>query len=213
MQVTKDFYPLEDLLALKAFMRSGSPLVVGVDRASDIQTVLDLGADFDLPLILIGVSEAWKVRDQLARQNVSVIIDPLNNLPGDFGRLGARLDNAALVAAAGVRVALTVSDSQNARLLRQVAGNAVAHGMPWIQAFAAISSTPARIWGLEKSLGTLETGRAANLVIWSGDPLEVTNWAEKVMANGQWVPMRSRQTRLYERYQSLDSANKPFGYR
>ena len=130
-----------------------------------------------------------------------VILDPLENLPGDFDRLGARFENAELLHEAGVRIAFSQSDSFHLRKIRQLAGNAVAHGLPWEAALAAITSGPAEIFGLGGSRGRIEEGQAADLVLWSGDPLEVTTRRGAGLDRGQpRATMRSRQTELRDRY-------------
>ena len=141
---------------------------------------------------------------------MAVIIDPLQNLPLNFERLGARLDNAAILHHAGVQVAITVSDLHNTRLLRQHAGNAVSYGLPWQAGLAAITRIPAEIFGTPE-LGRLKVGGAASFVIWSGDPLEVTTYPTHILAHGEWQSMKSRQTRLFHRYRSLQQDN--FKYR
>jgi len=206
------FYSREDLYALKEFLRSKRPLVLKLDRASDIRTALEIKRRFKIPMVILGAVEGWKVAQELAGEDVPVIIDPLANLPTSFDALGARMDNGALMSEAGVRVAFTSEETQNARWLRQIAGNAVANGMSWHRALQAITSIPAAIWGLDDRMGTLEAGKQANLVIWSGDPLELNTIAERVMVQGDWVPMQSRQTRLRERYKDL-SGDLPFQYR
>jgi len=129
-----------------------------------------------------------------------VVLDPLNNLPADFDRLGSRFDNAKLLNEAGVRIAFSFSDSFQARKNRQLAGNAVAHGLPWDAGLAAITSGPAEIFGIGKDHGRIEQGQAADLVLWSGDPLEVTTIADQVWIAGNAVTMRSRQTELRDKY-------------
>jgi imidazolonepropionase-like amidohydrolase len=133
------------------------------------------------------------------------VVNVLANTPLSYDRLGARLDNAALLNAAGVSVMFTSGETQNARRLRQMAGNAVAHGMPWMAALAAITRVPGEIWRLQSGTGTLAERAPADLVIWSGDPLELSTWAERVMIDGQWQDLSSRQTRLFERYRDLQS--------
>jgi len=196
-------YSHQDLAALKRFRSSRTPLVVTVHRANEIQEVVALAEEFDRRLILVGGTEAWKVADLLAERQVPVVVDVLANLPISYDRLGARLDNAALLHDAGVTVLLTGGQTQNARLLRQMAGNAVAHGMPWQAALAAMTRWPAEAWQLPTGAGTITVGAPADLVIWSGDPLELTSWAEKVMIAGEWQDMASRQTRLFDRYRDL----------
>jgi imidazolonepropionase-like amidohydrolase len=150
--------------------------------------------------VIAGGAEAWVVARELADAGVPVILDPLENLPDDFDRLGARFDNAKILHEAGVRVAFSQADSFHLRKNRQLAGNAVAHGLPWEAGLAAITSAPADIFGVGARRGRIEKGQAADLVLWSGDPLEVTSVAEQVWIGGNPVSKRTRQTELLERY-------------
>jgi imidazolonepropionase-like amidohydrolase len=204
-------YSRHDMLALREFLSAEVPLVLAVNRANEIVELLAITRELKVDLVILGGAEAWQVADRLAEYDVPVIVDVLANLPVSYDQLGARLDNAAILHRAGVRVMITAEETQNARLLRQSAGNAVAEGMPWAAALAAITREPARVFGLGDA-GTLAVGAPADVVIWNADPLEITSWAERVMINGEWVPMRSRQTRLFERYKDLDNPI-PVGYR
>jgi imidazolonepropionase-like amidohydrolase len=152
--------------------------------------------------VIAGGAEAWVVASELAAANVPVLLDPLINLPSDFDKIGARLDNAALLNRAGVRVAITSEDSPTHRpyRVRQLAGNAVAHGLPPDVALAALTATPADIFGLGATRGRIAQGQVADLALWSGDPLEVTTIADQVWIAGVAVEMTSRQTELRDRY-------------
>lgn len=189
----------EGRAVLKTYL-AGGRVVFRAERASDIRQVVHYAKRHGIKPVIAGGSEAWLLAQELAAADVSVLLDALDNLPGDFDRLGARLDNAALLHAAGVRIAFSTDDSHQARKNRQLAGNAVAQGLPWQVALAAITSNPAEIFGLGHDRGRIEKGKAADLVLWSGDPLEVTTVAEQVWIAGQPVKMRSRQTELRDRY-------------
>lgn len=189
-----------DLEALAETLDGERPVVVSVDRASDIRTALRLADEFGLKLVVAGGAEAWMEADRLAAAQVPVILDPMENLPDHFESLGATLENAARLHAAGVTVAFATGESHNARNMRQAAGNAVAYGLPWDAALAAMTVNPARIFGLEGATGSLQTGKDADLVVWDGDPLEVTSAAERVFIRGRDIPMVSRHTLLRDRY-------------
>jgi imidazolonepropionase-like amidohydrolase len=191
--------PRLDLEALLPVARGEQPLVALVNRASDIEDVLALARDMKLRLILAGAAEGWEVAAEIAAARVPVLINPLTNLPQSFEELGATLANAARLERAGVTLAFLTGDSHNSRNLRQAAGNAVAYGLPWEAALAAMTANPARIWGLD-SYGTLEPGKDADVVVWDGDPLEVTTAAERVFIRGVEMPRDSRQIRLRDRY-------------
>ncbi len=179
---------------------NGGTVIFGVDRASDILEVLKFAENYGLKAIISGGTEAWMVAQQLAAANVPVLLDPLVNLPGNFDKLGARLDNAALLEAAGVVIAISGAGSHNARKQRQMAGNAVSYGLPHEAGIAALTSNPARIFGVSELQGNIRKNNTANVVLWSGDPLEVTSAAEIVVINGKLIPMESRQTKLRDRY-------------
>lgn len=198
-----------DLEALIPVVRGELPLVVNAHRASDIEAALRLAKEYSLKLILSGVNEGWKVADQIVAAKVPVLVNPLNNLPGSFENLGATLENAARLHKAGVTVAFMSGDAHNSRNIKQAAGNAVAYGMPWEAALAAMTSVPARIWGISDRYGTLEPGKDADVVVWDGDPLELTSFPVAVFIRGQEMPMTSRQLELRDRYKDLSGPMPP----
>ena len=189
----------EGRTALKGYL-AGGRVVFFVERASDIRQVIRFATARGMKPVIAGGDEAWIVAKELAAADVPVILNALNNLPNDFDRLGARLDNAKLLNEAGVRIAFTWEESHNVRKNRQLAGNAVAHGLPWEAGLAALTANPADIFGIGAERGRIEKGKVADLVLWSGDPLEVTTVAEQVWIAGNPVTMRSRQTELRDRY-------------
>lgn len=190
---------------LARFITDGRWLIQ-VQRASDILHVLAWAKRHDLDIILHGGAEAWRVAAELASAKVPVILDPLENLPGNFDQLGARLDNAALLHEAGVQIAFSVSGmgSHNARKIRQLAGSAVAHGLPWHHALHALTNHPAQMLGYVRQPGTLAEGGPASMVLWHGDPLDVTGYAEQVWIDGESQQTPSRQQQLLQRYLPQD---------
>ena len=186
--------------ALARFL-SGGRVVFGVARAAEIRRAIAFAKRHGMKPVIAGGAEAWVVADELAREKVPVLLDALENLPYTFDGIGARLDNAALLNRAGVRIAFTqFNESHNARKVRQLAGNAVAHGLPKDAALAALTVQPAEIFGLAGERGRIARGQVADLVLWNGDPIEVTSAADAVWIAGKAIEMRSRQTELRERY-------------
>jgi imidazolonepropionase-like amidohydrolase len=178
----------------------GGTVIFSVNRASDILQAVRFADEAGFKAVISGGAEAWMVSEQLADAEVAVMVNPLQNLPSSFDALGSRLDNAALLNKAGVTVIIDGAGSHNARKQRQFAGNAVSYGLPFDAALAALTSNPASVFGVAGEQGSIERGNTANLVLWSGDPLEVTSVAEWVMVGGKVMPMESRQTKLLERY-------------
>ncbi|WP_228482089.1 amidohydrolase family protein [Lysobacter sp. H21R4] len=192
--------------SLATYLDNGGRVVVGVDRAADIRQLLRWSARHKVRIAILGGAEAWKLAPQLAAADVAVFVNPLDTLPAGFDQIGATPENAARLAAAGVAVGFSQSGdgSHNARKIRQAAGNAVAHGLPWDLGVAGLTSVPAKVFGVTDSVGSIAVGKRADLVLWSGDPLEVNAVATQVWFDGKPIQMRSRQTDLRDRYLQPD---------
>lgn len=201
-----------DLEALQPVLAGDMPFIVDVDRASDIEAVLRLADDYGLDLVIRSGIEAWMVADDLVAAGVPVILKPLTNSPTGFARLGARFDNATRLDEAGVDVILTTFKTHRASDLPWEAGNAIRAGLDPHAALRSVTLTPARVFGIADTRGSLEAGKVANVVIWSGDPFELSSRAEVVIIRGQVMPETSRQRELFERYRVID-ADVPPEYR
>ena len=200
--------PAADLEALLRVLEAEIPLLVAASRRSDIEAALRVATDYGLQLILRGAEEGWQVADRLAELGVPVIIDPLANIPS-YDAPSPRLDNAAALSGAGVPVIIMAAGfqySHNARNVRQGAGHAVSYGMGWDAALRAVTLEPATAFGIADRYGSLEPGKVANVVVWSGDPFEFSTAVEAVFIRGEQIPLTSRQRELLERYKTLPPA-------
>ncbi len=187
---------------LARYLNGGGRMMVEVHRAADIRQLLRWSQRHSVRIAIQGGAEAWMLAPQLAAAKVPVFVDPLSNLPNSFDELGATLQNAARLRAAGVQVGFSQGDkaSHNARKIRQSAGNAVANGLPWEDGLAGLTRVPAEALGVSDRIGTIAVGKRADLVLWTGDPLDVSTVAKQVWFDGRAIPMRSRQTELRDRY-------------
>jgi imidazolonepropionase-like amidohydrolase len=201
-----------DLEALIPVVQGRMPIVADVHRASDIRAVLKLAREEGFKVILDGAEEGWMAAGEIAKAGVPVLLNPLNDRPESYEMLASTMDNAARLQAAGVTVALeSEGGDYRARETRYDAGNAVAHGMPYAAALAAITINPARIFGVAERTGSLEPGKDADLVIWTADPFEPLSQPTAVFIHGQQQPMTSRQLELRDRYKDLNRPLPP-GY-
>jgi imidazolonepropionase-like amidohydrolase len=152
------------------------------------------------------------VAPELAKAGVPVMLNPFDDRPESYEELGATLDNAGRLSAAGVTVAFeSTGGSARARETRYEAGSAVSHGMTYDAALKAITINPAKMFGVAERTGSLEAGKDADLVIWTGDPFEPLSQPTAVYIHGQSQPMTSRQLELRDRYRDLGRPLPP-GY-
>jgi imidazolonepropionase-like amidohydrolase len=199
-----------DLEALVPVIQKRMKLIVSVRRASDILEVIKLARDYSLDVVVAGGEEAWVVAKELAAARIPVMLNPTNNLPGSFEMRDATMENAARLARAGVLICFANGDGgHRAREARYNAGNAVAHGLSHARAVEALTVNAARIFGEAGSVGSIERGKTADLVVWSGDPLEPLSEATSIIIAGKMQPMTSRADELAKRYRKLDETLPP----
>ncbi len=211
-----------DAAALGPVLSGAQPLYIYVERASDIRAVIGLQSTYpNLDLVLVGVSEGWLVANEIAASGIPVIADPLDNLPSSFEQLAATQSNVGRMVDAGVKVAIggLSGGITGPRTAPQFAGNLVAlssvpgaTGLSWGEALASITSIPAAISGYAGRYGVLAPGAAGDVVVWDGDPLEVSSAPVRVFIDGVEQPLSNHQTRLRERYRDLDESDLPKAY-
>ena len=201
-------FPGIDLAAMKGVIDRVVPLLVRVDRASDIEALMRLAVAHEVRVIIVGGAEAWIHKAALAQAKIPVIVDPMLYGPESADQIHARADNVVQLHDAGVLVVIATMETHNARRLRQVAGNAVRAGLDHTVAIRAITQHPALAFGMAR-YGRIAAGAIANLVLWSGDPLEISTQVERLFIGGRTVSKDSRQRRLLERYRVLPGTPVP----
>ncbi|MCU1241007.1 MAG: N-acetylglucosamine-6-phosphate deacetylase [Candidatus Acidoferrum typicum] len=196
-----DFQRDVKLDALVPVTRGELPVLVFADKARDIRGAVEFCEKQKLKMILGGGAEAYKVKDLLRSKGIPVILGPTLTLPGEeddpYDRL---LTQPAELAAAGVKFAFGSFDNSFARRLGQQAANAVAYGLPYDEALKAVTLYPAEIFGLADQVGTLESGKIANVIVTNGDPLELTTEVRYLFIKGQLTSLDNKQKALYEKY-------------
>lgn len=202
-----------DLRALAPVLSGEQPLIISVNGSSEILNVIQLKEEFGLNVIIYGGREGWQVASELANAEIPLIIDPLANLPSQFDSLRATLFNAARLHQAGVMFGFSGPGSHHLHHMPKSAGVAVANGLPYGAALAAMTIAPATMFGLDDQLGSLEVGKTADIVVWTGDPLELNTRPSTVLINGQVMSLETRQTKLRDRYLDLSRGNLPLAYR
>jgi imidazolonepropionase-like amidohydrolase len=172
-----------DIKALSRLFNEDLPLIIKSNRASDILNLINLKNKFDLNLIIMGAQEASLVINEIAKNDIPLIINPTNNIPNSFDELASNIDLAKRLEDAGIMTMFNVSRSHNYHLIRQGAGIAVANGLSYSSAIKSLTSNVATVFDI-KNRGSIKVGNHADIVIWEADPLEPSSMPEKVFING-----------------------------
>ena len=199
-----------DVIALYKLLNNNLPLIINVNRASDILKLIDIKKLYGLNLILMSAQEAELVKDEIAENNIPVIINPFDNIPDSFDELASNIRIAASLEEEGIKIMFSESRTHNYHLIRQGAGNAVANGMSYTGAIMALTSNVAKSFNITDR-GTLGKGMKADIVIWEDDPLEPSTYPNKVFINGNDMDLTTRSSRLTERY--VDKSDLPSTYK
>jgi imidazolonepropionase-like amidohydrolase len=196
-----DFQRDIKLDALVPVTRGELPVLVFADKARDIRNAVDFCDKQKLKMILASGAEAYKVKDLLRSKSIPVILGPTLALPREEDDPYDRfLTQPAELLAAGVKFAFGSFDNSFSRRLGQQAANAAAYGLPYDEALKAVTLYPAEIFGLADQVGTLESGKIANLIVTNGDPLELTTEVRYLFVKGQLTSLDNKQKALYEKY-------------
>ena len=209
-----------DAQALGSVIAGSQKLFVEADRASDIRAVISLKSEFPrIDMVIVGATEGWLVAKEIAASGIPVLAESLQDLPERFEQLASTQSNIGRMKAAGVKVAVNAETIRFTAHLAQYAGNLVAlgklpgaAGLTWGEALAAISSRPAEAAGMAGQIGVLRPGAVGDVVIWDGDPLEVSSAPQRVFIDGIEQPLDNHQTRLRDRYRDLDESDLPKAY-
>jgi imidazolonepropionase-like amidohydrolase len=181
--------PARDLKleALLPVLRGEKPLIVSADRFDDIHTILRVAEEFGVSVVLNRGAESHRVADALAQQQVPVIWGPAGARYGELEAMKGTARTPAQLTEQGVLVAFQTGGIENVDGLVEQARIAVANGLSREEALKALTLNPAQIFGVADRFGSLEVGKSADLVVFSGDPLEELSNVEMVFVQGRMV--------------------------
>ena len=162
-------------------------------RADDICTALRLSEEFELDTVLIHCTDGYKLAQRIAKSGYPAVVGPMLCARSKPELAGQALENAARLAAAGVKTAVCTDHPEvPQQYLALSAALAVRGGMPYEEALRAITLYPAQICGVDDCVGSIEPGKDADLVFFHGDPLSVYARPRLVMVNGETDFARNR---------------------
>ena len=182
-------YPDRDLKmeALVRVLKREIKARIHAHRADDIMTAIRIAEEFNLDYVIEHCTEGYKIADVLAAKKVRATVGPLLMSRSKMELLDVSLENPGILAKAGVTVAIQCDTTKNTRWLATHAGIAVREGMPMDLAVKSVTIIPAQILGIDNRVGSLEVGKDADIVIWSGHPFQTLSVAEKVIIEGDLV--------------------------
>jgi imidazolonepropionase-like amidohydrolase len=192
----------ETSTSLLPLLRGEMPAVISVHSDRDIKAVLAFIREQNIKAVLYGAEQGWKVADEIAKAGVPVIIGSLYDLPPVFeDGYDSLFRNPALLAAAGVKIAFSSSSASAAKDLPYHAAKAAAFGLDRKEALRAVTVNAAGIFGVDGLLGSIEKGKAADIVLADDDILEFRTNIKHVFIKGKKVDLSSRYTELLEKFE------------
>jgi imidazolonepropionase-like amidohydrolase len=195
------FKPDLKLEAMLPVLEGRVPIAVPAARASVIHDVIAFAEKQKVKLVILQPHDIAKAGAELKAKNIPVIFGPMLALPqqeDDAYDESFTLPNLAYKA--GVKFAFGTFNNEFVRNLPYQAATAVAFGLPYEEALKAVTINPAEIWGHGKDIGSVEKGKWADLMVTTGDPLEVQTQMKYLFIKGKEVSLTNKQTRLYDRY-------------
>ncbi len=192
------------LEAMKGLFNGTRKVLVHVDGSREILHALDFKKEFGIEIVIVGGEDSWRVAKQLKEANVPVLLGNTHALPGAPEEdIDIRFKLPYLLQQEGVLVGLSIWGSWEQRNLAFHAGSAAAYGLTKEQALSAITLNTAKILGIDKLTGSLETGKDANLFISQGDALDMrTNIIEAAYIQGREVVLADHQQELNEKFKT-----------
>ena len=188
--------------AVIPYARGEKPIAFTAERERDIKAVIKFITEMKVKGILVGGQEAWKVADDLKKNNIPVIFTHIYSLPvRDDDPYDYLFEGPAKLQAAGVKFAIATGDQgAEARDLPYQAGIAGSYGLPQEEALKAVTLYPAQILGVADRMGSIEVGKMGNLVVTDGDLLDPRTNVKQLFINGRLIPLTSRHTELFESF-------------
>jgi imidazolonepropionase-like amidohydrolase len=191
------------LEALAPVVERRVPVVMHANLARDIKAALEFADEFELKVILAGAHDVARVIPELKKRDIPVLLGPILALPArEDDPYDLLFTNAKVLHDNGIRFAIQSTDSHNTRNLPYHAASCAAFGLPKEEALKAVTIYPAQIFGVADRLGSLEVGKQASVIVTDGDPLEIRTSVQRVFIAGEEIPMDSRHTLLYKKFEN-----------
>lgn len=185
------------------------PLMISVQAEKDIKAAIKFVQEEKLKAVFFGVSQGWKVADEIKKADIPVVFGSLTDMPPSWeDGYDSLYRNPSVLHKAGVKIAFSSQSASAAKDLPYHAAKAAAFGLDKREALKAVTISPAQIFGVSDLMGSLEKGKLANIVLTDGDLLELRTNIHKVFIEGKEADLSNRYTELLEKFKKRDEARK-----
>jgi imidazolonepropionase-like amidohydrolase len=188
--------------AMIAPVQGDMPVIIDAESADQIRAAIQFADSLKLKAIIRGGREAWRLADTLAMQRIPVVLSPTTAVPENDAPYDEVFANAGVLQKAGVLIAFETGSASSARDLPYEVALAIAYGLNAEAGLKAITINPATIWGVEKDYGSIEVGKVANLIVATGDPIDIRSQIREVLVRGERMRFDDRHTELYEKFRA-----------
>jgi imidazolonepropionase-like amidohydrolase len=183
-------------------VRGEMPIMVDASTVTQMRDVIKFMDSLKVKVIIHGASEGWQFADTLAARRIPVILDGVTGVPGNADPYDLVYANPGVLQKAGVQLAWATGGASSARDLPYEVGLAEAYGLDPEEALKSITINPARMFGVDKDYGSIEVGKVANVIVTTGDPIDIRSLVKEVLVKGQRQKFDDRHTRFYEQYKA-----------
>jgi imidazolonepropionase-like amidohydrolase len=188
--------------AMVPAVRGEMPIIVDANTVAQMRDVVKFMDSLKVKVIVHGASEGWQFADTLAARRIPVILDGVTGVPGNDDPYDLVFANPGVLQKAGVQIAWATGGASSARDLPYEVGLAMAYGFDAEEALKSITINPARMFGVDKDYGSIEVGKVANVIVTTGDPIDIRSQIKELFVKGQRQKFDDRHTELYERYKA-----------
>ena len=183
-------------------VRGEMPILVDANTVAQMRDVIKFMDSLKVKVIIHGASEGWQFADTLAAKRIPVILDGVTGVPGNNDPYDLVFANPGVLQKAGVQIAWATGGASSARDLPYEVGLAEAYGLDPEEALKSITINPAQMFGVDREYGSIEVGKMANVIVTTGDPIDIRSQIKEVFVKGRRMAFDDRHTKFYEMYRA-----------
>ncbi len=183
-------------------VRGEMPIIVDANTVAQMRDVIKFMDSLKVKVIIHGASEGWQFADSLAAKQIPVIVDGVTGVPSNNDPYDLIYSNPGVLQKAGVQLAFATGGAASARDMPYEVGLSIAYGMDADEALKAMTVNPAKMFGVDRDYGSIEVGKVANVIVTTGDPIDIRTQIKEVFVKGLRQKFDDRHTELYEKYKA-----------